>query len=98
MAEYSVERSANKTLTTTTVDTVAFTAPHGSVSVVNRAATNTIWVTAGRAPVNPVVAADNVIPVLAGRSVVLAEGTPAGFQVKVLGSADAYSVYGGPRH
>ena len=96
MANYSVARAANKTLTTTAVDVVTFTSPASRLVVSNRAVGTTIWVTMGRSPADPVVGADNAIPVFGGTSVTIARGVPAGYIVKVVGSGDAYSVMGLP--
>ena len=60
--------------------------------------TNTIWVTNGSSsPVDPAAEGDNCIPVYAGQAVRVALGTQSGYVVKVIGSADPYSVYGAPR-
>jgi hypothetical protein len=98
MASYSVARAANKTLSTTVVDDVTLTEPHGRVQVLNRGTgTATIWVTSGATPADPVAEADDTIPVYAGERVTVATGTQPGYVVKVVGSADPYSVVGLPR-
>lgn len=98
MAAYTAARAVNKTLSTTVVDTVTLTAPAGRVQVLNRGTgTATIWVTTGRAPADPTVAGDDVIPVRAGEYVTVGAGVGGPFVVKVLGSGDPYSVFGLPR-
>lgn len=99
MASYTADRAVNKTLSTTVVDVVTLDQPHGEVWVLNRSAgSNTIWVTSGAfAPVDPVAEGDDSIPVAAGQAVKVGTGSQAKYMVKVVGNADAYSVYGVPR-
>lgn len=99
MAAYTVARAANKTLTTTAVDAVTLSEPAGRVLVLNRSTTpnNVIWVSFGKNPADPVAAADEVIPLAANQYVTVAEGTPKGFIVKVVGNGEPYSVLALPR-
>lgn len=99
MASYTADRAVNKTLSTTVVDVVTLDQPHGEVWVLNRSSgAAVIWVTSGAfAPVDPAAAGDDSIPVAAGEKVKVGTGTQAKYMVKVVGSGDSYSVYGGPR-
>ena len=99
MASYTADRAVNKTLSTTVVDVVTLDQPHGEVWVLNRGSgTATIWVTSGAfAPADPAAEGDDSIPVYAGERVRVGTGTQAKYMVKVVGSADDYSVYGVPR-
>lgn len=88
-----VPYAISKTLTTTTADTVTITSPCAyEVCVINRAASNTIYVRADG--VTAVAAADAAIPVLPSvTSEPLEWCVGAGVSaISIVGSGDAYSV------
>lgn len=97
MAAYSAAQVVNKTLSTTTVDTVTLTGAAAEVQVLNRGtSTNTIWVKASATgtPSDPTAAGDDCFPVYAGERITVLRGAGPGAVVKIIGSSDPYSVIG----
>lgn len=108
MATYSVTRAKNATLTGTTVDTVTIKGTYQKVEILNRDATNTVWVTLTPAnvpnvanlPIDPVAAADEAFPVPPSTAFIYShDGASAlSYKVKILGNGGAYSVIGVADH
>lgn len=100
MATYSVSKSANKTLSGTTIDTVEILGQWTAIEVVNRSPSITLWVTVGGlpgdVPANPVADGDDCEPVLPNERVTLRVSVPSTEKkiVKLLGSGNPYSVIG----
>lgn len=93
MANLTAASAKHATLTSTTVDTVTLTGSFQSFEVVNRHATEVLWVTYGEAaPADPTAGGDDCIFVPAAGVVTLdADGKVV---VKILGNGNAYSVQG----
>lgn len=95
MASYTPQASCHKTTSGTTADTVTLGGSFGSVEVVNRDASDFLYVTYGSTtPTTPVAEADDTIVVPPGAVVALDANNRGGFVVKVVGSDTAYSVQG----
>jgi hypothetical protein len=96
MATIVGNRTEHATLTATTVDTVTLNAPQTKVKVVNRHATEVLWVTisrTGTAPADPTIGGDDTY------FVAPANGSEtfysrSGVIVKVLGNGNGYSIHG----
>jgi hypothetical protein len=99
MASYTVQKTANKTLSTTVVDDVTVSRRFGKVAVTNRDPTNVLWVTVGTVvapPAAPVANTDEIEAIPPNTTRVLDVPSAGQSQpvVKVLGSGGGYSVSG----
>jgi hypothetical protein len=97
VASYIKQRTHHATLTGTTVDTVTL-APgsdeyFANFEVLNRDTADTLWITYGDDPDDPVASADGayVIPANVAFSASI-EGIASSITVKILGDGGAYSV------
>lgn len=100
MASHTVETAKHSTTTAATVDTITFNGFARYVQIVNRDATDALYVTLGSvnvAPAAPTAAGDDTLVVMPNSSLTVAYPTPAagkGAVVKVIPGANtpAYSV------
>lgn len=96
MADYSVIRSAHKTLSGATVDSVRISGGYSSVEVLNRAAGGGADVYFTIDDSTPVVGADETYIVPAGTSLMVRSSLSSATieTVKLIGNGNAYSVQG----